>query len=62
MYPVNRRTTLYMAYDRTIEQTIVISKKHHSMLKDLSKKEMRTLRTTTELIIENAHAKAKISV
>lgn len=51
-----------MAYDRTIEQTIVISKKHHSMLKDLSKKEMRTLRTTTELIIENAHAKAKISV
>lgn len=44
-----------MAYDPNKEQTIVISKEHHAMLKSMAEEQKRNLRTTTELVIEQAY-------
>lgn len=44
-----------MAYDRTKEQTIVISKEHHDKLKNVAEHDRRKLRTTVELAIDNLH-------
>lgn len=46
-----------MAYDPNKEQTIVISKEHHSMLKTIAENQKRNLRTTAELVIEEAYEK-----
>lgn len=48
-----------MAYDRTREQTIVIGKEFHEMLKNLAEQEDRKLRKTLELIIEKAYMISK---
>lgn len=47
-----------MAYDRTKEQTIVISKDHHTMLKKMADFDGRKLRKETEIVIENAFESA----
>lgn len=44
-----------MAYDRTKEQTIVISKRHHEMLKKMADLEQRKLKNMTEIVIERAY-------
>lgn len=46
-----------MAYDRTKEQTIVISKEHHEMLKKMAEDDKRKIKNTTELVIEEAYTR-----
>lgn len=45
-----------MAYDPTKEQTVVIGKEQHSLLKAIAERQKRNLRTTLELLIEKEHA------
>lgn len=45
-----------MAYDPSKEQTVVIGKPQHALLKTMAEDQKRSLRTTLELLIEKAHA------
>lgn len=45
-----------MAYDRTKEQTLVISKAHHTMVKIMAEYDKRKLKNELELLIEQAYA------
>lgn len=46
-----------MAYDPSKEQTVVIGKEYHTMLKAIAEIQKRNLRTTLELLIEATHDK-----
>lgn len=47
-----------MAYNRTLEQTIVISKPQHDKLKKLAEADKRTLKSYTDLLIDQTYAQA----
>lgn len=44
-----------MAYNRELEQTVVISKEHHTMIKELANKDQRKIKNKLELIIQQAY-------
>lgn len=44
-----------MAYNREIEQTIVISKPQHDKLKKLAEADKRTLKSYTDLLIDQTY-------